>query len=460
MLYYFEKYELAVIALPGLNDKQESVVQFLIKQYEMDGVSKVKSVLIPKYSYDVINNLPINMRIKTKVTFIQNPLARLYNFYSLKFSKLQDEFLYLRDVNTFGEFVNFVYGQNAKGSIDQIVGGMLNSQLSILSDNTSVINYNRIVGDTVFSEDLLYLSSVFENSFGDNEIELHLKESGMRLPDDYMVNYNDNLIKAVYELYYEDFLYFKYPLHKVDIALVKYSPMTNISPVFTIITPTVGTPSLLRLKESLKHEKIPYIHLILWDTSRCEGALNPRDLEDDRTFCYEFTHPYHRFPNQRNDVWLRGVGVTLTNTPFVTFFDDDTWPDRGHLEKIYYHMINNKLEYTFCKRRMWEHDSGYNNNNIMDKYNNLRLIGTDNFESTGEITKMGYRLIDNSSLYMKLDVARKISSVFLDNQYYGDDRVTPGHLDKFKGGIYNNVLVNHVAKPQLVKFFKDNILSL
>ena len=35
-------------------------------------------------------------------------------------------------------------------------------------------------------------------------------------------------------------------------------------------------------------------------------------------------HPYFEFKGQRNDVWLRG-GATLTNTPYITYFDDDTY---------------------------------------------------------------------------------------------------------------------------------------
>ena len=48
-------------------------------------------------------------------------------------------------------------------------------------------------------------------------------------------------------------------------------------------------------------------------------------LEDENTYCYQFMHPYFEFKGQRNDVWLRGVGATLTNTPYITYFDDDTW---------------------------------------------------------------------------------------------------------------------------------------
>ena len=469
MLYYFEKYELSILVYPGITQDQEALVDFLVSKYEETSENRVKKIDITPLTYEKINNLPINLRIKTRISFIQNPLARIYNIF--KFISKNKIYEKHPDLKNEKVYLNLL-SQHRQNNIDFFKNkydGIFNKLLYILSDNSNVINYDMIIKENIFIDDLMLLINKFDGLFTKEDAMKHIEKTNKILPDDYMVNYNDNIIKLIYDVYYEDFSYFGYPLHKVDMSTIKISKNTNsnISPIFTIITPTVGTPSLLRLKKALSYENVPFIHLILWDKNRIKNALNPIDLEDDRTFCYEFTHPYHEFPNQRNDVWLRGVGITLVNTPFVTFFDDDTWPDRGHLDNIYKHMINNKLEYTFCKRRMWEFDEQHKNNNLNgitdnygDLFNNLKLIGTDNFESIGVESKMGYRLVDNSSLYMRLDTAREISSVFLKNQYYGDDRETPKHLDKFKGGIYNNVLVNHVAKPKLVNFFRNNILSL
>lgn len=455
MLYYFEKYKLAILEIPGINSGQKSLINYLINHYETNNKDiKVKIIKIDSYTHFKINSLSINLRVDKWITFIQNPLDRIFNI-SLMLAKHKD--LTSKGITNLEKLVDYIYINKNNNKVIENENSVLNPFLYILSDETNIINYARIIKDTVYTEDLIYLGNIF--GFGNNEIEKYLKDESIKLPDDYMVNYTDIMIRKIYEIYYVDYEYFKFPLHKIPVELINY-PVKNNLPIFTIITPTLGNSSLLKLKDSLKYEKIPFIHLILWDKNRCKNALNPKDLEDDRTFCYEFTHPYHNFPNQRNDVWLRGVGVTLTNTPFITFFDDDTWADRNHLEDIYRYMINNKLEYTFCKRRMWEYDASYYNNNLIDKYNNLKLIGTDNFESIGERTKMGYRLIDNSSLYMRLNTARVISSVFLDNQYYGDDRETPKYLDKFKGGIYNKVLVNHTAKENLVGFFRSNILSI
>jgi hypothetical protein len=220
--------------------------------------------------------------------------------------------------------------------------------------------------------------------------------------------------------------------------------MTTL-PVFTIITPTMGNQSLLKLKESLKHETIPFIHLVIWDTRRVENAIRPEDIEDSHTFSYVMRHPYFEMPNQRNDVHLRALGVTMTNTPYVTWKDDDVTVEPNHLAKIISYISRNKLDYTFCKRRMLE-QSG-------------EIIGIDDFESTGEPNKFGYTLIDNSSLYAKLETARKLGVNFLNHETYGDDRYTMGFLDSIKarGSRFQEVLVNHTAKPALVTFFKSNI---
>ena len=143
---------------------------------------------------------------------------------------------------------------------------------------------------------------------------------------------------------------------------------------------------------------------------------------------------------------MRGVGATLTNTPYVTYFDDDTWPERNHLSKVMLFMISKNINYTYVIRRMWE--------------NHHSPLGLDNFEAIGKTNKFGFRLIDNSSIYMKLEVARKVLNVFLNNQVYGDDRFTPDFLDNnedCKGERMYQVLVNHIAKPILLKYFKDNV---
>lgn len=225
------------------------------------------------------------------------------------------------------------------------------------------------------------------------------------------------------------------------------------TPVITVITPTLGNPSLLKLKESLRAESVPYLHLVLWDNNRVANALKPEDIEDDRTFCYVMRHSYHQYPKQRNDIHLRALGVLMTNTPYVCFKDDDTWVENNHFRKVLGFMYSRKLDYTHVLRNMWY---------FCRESNTYNLIGVDRFESTGEPNKWGYCLIDNSSIYLKLEAARDLARNFLDFEIYGDDRQTKNFLDSkgAKGELYARVLVNHIAKPELIEFFKDNIIEV
>lgn len=217
--------------------------------------------------------------------------------------------------------------------------------------------------------------------------------------------------------------------------------------VFTIVTPTVGRRTLLRLKECLRKERVPYVHLIMWDTKRCENALRPCDLEDERTFCYEMKHPLQIPPEDaktsRVDVWLRALGISMARTPYIKCCDDDTWPEENHLEKVLHYMEANQLDFTWCYRRMWKRSG--------------EVIGIDKFEATGEPNAFGYTLLDNSSLFYNKKAGSVLHQVFLQKQVYGDDRYTSEPLHKYcKGKRMDAVLTNHECQPHLERFFVKN----
>lgn len=212
--------------------------------------------------------------------------------------------------------------------------------------------------------------------------------------------------------------------------------------IFTIVTPTVGRTSLLKLKEALKQETVPYVHLILFDSKRCDGALDPRALEDERTFCYEFRHPLYANKTSRIDIWLRAVGLTMARTPYIKCCDDDTWPEANHLEIVLDFMRSNGLDFTYCLRRMWSRSG--------------ELIGIDRFEAIGEINRFGYRLLDNSSLFYNQKAASILREVFLTHQFYGDDRYTYEPLNAHCRGMrLDEVLTNHMAQSELENFFRQ-----
>lgn len=451
-MFYYSDWNVSYFSLPGC--KCVKLEEWLKCQATNKNV-EIKNIETDRYDWYSIITQPLYMRVETshKCVLVCHPLERLYNIYNSLDDYKNPKYNSIPRDN-FERFVKFLF-MNRKIFVDEGQANneltIFNNQLWMLSKRDNFINFEQVVKDRFDKSSIKELTDKLNVEKEDVD---SLIKSFDCLTEDYMVHYTEEMIKMVYIMYFPDFNHFEFPLHKVPISFINY-PITNTQPVFTIITPTVGTPSILRLKKALQYETVPFIHLILWDKARDKSAINPRDLEDGRTFCYEFMHPYFRFPNQRNDVWLRAVGITLTNTPYVTCFDDDTWPDRNHLEHILTYMNKEKLDYTYCKRRMWSKIGKNNSNNSNNK---LELLGVDDFEATGEMTKMGYRLIDNSSLYMKVETARKVSSVFLKNQVYGDDRITPDFLDKnAKGKRMHRVLVNHVAKDHLVPFFSQGV---
>ena len=147
--------------------------------------------------------------------------------------------------------------------------------------------------------------------------------------------------------------------------------------------------------------------------------------------------------NNRTDVWLRALGISMARTKYIKCCDDDTWPEENHLEKVRQFMENNDLDFTWCYRRMWKRTG--------------ELIGIDKFEATGEKNKFGYTLLDNSSLFYNKKAGNILQQVFQQKQVYGDDRYTskPLHAN-CKGKRMDEVLTNHACQPHLEHFFVNN----
>lgn len=482
MFYFDNNNNTTIINLPGNYCKP------LFDLVNVFNINKFDLYKIENYGFNSISMLPYMVRINKsfKILLVNHPLERLWNMFNnfgdykvLISSLINDEKILNNLSNNFEMFIKFIFDNRELINTSYKLS-FLNSYLNILSTDNNFINVDYIIFEKLKEKNSYGLVNKLKNIINknknknnsnldisdiDDKVKLFYEELNSRLPTDYLIKYTEPMIKMGYYIYFNDFNHFDFKLPKIPLSLIKY-PIKDKTPVITIITPTLGNKSLIRLKKSLQYESIPYIHLILWDKNRVSNSINPSMLKDDNTFCYEFTHPYYQYPGQRNDVWLRAVGVSLTNTPYITFFDDDTWPNRGHLSKIMNVFRKKKVDYIHCYRRMWE-DKKLVNNNLLHQdntdiknyelYNGLELIGVDNFEAIGERNKFGYRLVDNSSVYLKLDVARRIMNVFLENQVYGDDRLTPEVLDNYKGYFLKEVLVNHVAKPSLLNFFKENI---
>lgn len=213
--------------------------------------------------------------------------------------------------------------------------------------------------------------------------------------------------------------------------------------LWTIVTPTMGRKYLLDLKQCLREETVPYVHLVMMDSKKDPDALTAEEIEDDRTYVYDIRHPLNPPKNARMDVYLRGIGILMARTPYIRCCDDDVWPEPGHLSRVTEFMEGKKLDFSWCLRRMYDRDK--------------QVIGIDRFEAIGVKNKFGYNLLDNSSLFYTRKAALILAQVFLQNPIYGDDRLTWDPLHKYcRGEFLDEILTNHMAQPNLTEFFKAN----
>ena len=469
------------LLLNKLTKRKKQLVEYLLENYSEFIRNKYESIdeNIPKLSkvlkfsnYYSLNDLFKSFDNNDTITSSEEQQQQNISVKQIINNSKKIGIIMSPDVYT---YINFKNSKSISNLDSYCLNIMKNPKKNIWSINHSLQpqwyilsnSSNQSITDTNFYTDLgVFKSYVPENYYIDIITKFSNQEfidEESKLIDDIkdelgQMSYSDYHTMTIY-FYQNDYFFLKElglefktsNYSKIKEIITKYrinTPKKN--PVFTIITPTMGTETLYRLKQVLRQESTPFIHLILWDNNRRVNqkgeSINPDDLEDEYTYCYHFKHPYFEFRGQRNDVWLRGVGATLTNTPYVTYFDDDTWPERDHLTKVMKYMNSKNINYTYVIRRMWQ--------------NHQVSLGLDNFEAIGKMNKFGFRLIDNSSIYMRLEVARKVHNVFLTHQIYGDDRFTPDALDndpECKGERMEQVLVNHIAKPILLKYFKDNV---
>ena len=464
-MFFYPDWNLTLIIPNGLQNNLQPLIKYLNSKYDLNFQDPKKEYLLEYNLWTSIKDSSYYSLIQktTKIGFIINPLEKLSLIYNSIQNNQLPSYKNLKKLS-FNHFIQFIF-QNKElilnenetrldnlknihlffpsvwlySEADSIIKNLESPKINIL------LEYNNY-----FDKLQDILNKINPKLFSDFSSNFNCQLTGFNSIQDYMVHYNQDLVKLVYLMYHHDFNLLEMPLHNCPKQIIPFQLKYKSKPLITIITPTLGNPSIINLINALEGEAIPYIHLILFDKNRVKNGLKPSDLHNGQnTFCYEFLHPHLlKKENQRNDVWLRAVGVSLANTEYVTFFDDDTWPDRNHLKNIISFMKEKKYGYTFCKRRMWEKTA----------QNKLNLIGTDNFEAIGIPNKEGYRLIDNSSLYMTIQTARMLIPTYLNNQVYGDDRITPDILDNNAiGGQYNKVVVNHIAKSILVDYFKKNI---
>jgi hypothetical protein len=214
------------------------------------------------------------------------------------------------------------------------------------------------------------------------------------------------------------------------------------SPLITIITPSVGRPSLRRLMKSLDEQPVPFCHIILFDGFRVEGA------EDPSAYCvapshgirYTITIPGNFVKPPTAGAALRSIGIMAADTPWVAFQDDDCWIENNHYTALLA-AVEGK-HWGFSRRKVW-HPNG-------------TLIGKDDFESIGVGNKLGYDLVDGNTYLIRREYATAMAVQYRETKSYNDDRLALAFLTQHGGppGTSNAHTVNQVCPDKLIGMFE------
>lgn len=227
-------------------------------------------------------------------------------------------------------------------------------------------------------------------------------------------------------------------------------------PLLTVITPTNGRDCLFLLIESLKKQKLPIKHLILWNNDRDGKFLFPssentnKKLSPLSPYSLDIKKDHYASNNiilegNLTNSSLKGVGLMIADSNFVTFADDNVmWEENHALSMINSIKANN---WVYCKRRMWAKlpDESY------------EYLGVDEFESIGEGAKTEYKTIDNNCIIFRRRIGSSMSVSFREAKE-NDDRIMYDFLKKY-GGEYsesNSETVNVVCEERLIEFFRSN----
>jgi len=214
----------------------------------------------------------------------------------------------------------------------------------------------------------------------------------------------------------------------------------GMAPLITVITPTTGKLSLKKLKESLRTQKVPYIHILLWDDVRDEKADRPETYQDEATLsiCLRGRMVQGRAAGSA----LRAVGLMAANTEYVTFADDDVWFDDNHLSSLA-EAISGK-NWVFSLRKIYSPAGEY--------------IGIDRFESIGDETKLPYQLVDNNSNMFRRQYGVSAAQFYRETKEYNDDRMMYAFLKQYAGqpGKTGMATVNQICPARLEQFFRKN----
>lgn len=214
----------------------------------------------------------------------------------------------------------------------------------------------------------------------------------------------------------------------------------------TVITPTVGRKGLEKLIDSINNQSIgrdEIYHIILWDDTIKGELKNPSIFNSDNTYSVQIPgslgNPYGSH--------LRGVGLMMAQTPWVTMADDDVWWEDGHYEHIRSFMDNPDVSWGGVRRNVWNPFTG-------DR------IGVDNFESVGDSPdrKVPYEMLDGNTMFFRREYGSYAAPLYRETMDYNDDRQMYEYLKSNEVGyvLSPEATINQVCPEKLVDMFNTH----
>jgi Glycosyl transferase family 2 len=213
----------------------------------------------------------------------------------------------------------------------------------------------------------------------------------------------------------------------------------------TVITPTTGKPSLIRLIESINKQTIAsrVFHFLLWDDVRDAAAQQPDAYDSPQCRALVLPAGFGRNGAAPGSP-LRAVGLMAAQSPWVTFADDDVSWDPDHAEALL--AAGEGHNWVSTMRRIWSPNQEY--------------LGVDRFESVGDDPgrRVPYEMCDNNVMAFRRELGSAAAPLYRETKAYNDDRLMYAFLKQHGGprGRTTRPTVNHTCPARLVEFFQLN----
>jgi hypothetical protein len=214
--------------------------------------------------------------------------------------------------------------------------------------------------------------------------------------------------------------------------------------MITVITPTTGKASLLKLIESIDRQTVPgqTFHLLLWDDYR-DSDLDPFSLNGPTRFSI-VAPPGSGRNGQAPGSLLRSIGLMAARTPWVTFADDDVWWDLDYLETVLPAMGD--AQWITLLRKIYTAQGEY--------------LGVDRFESVGDAPtrRVPYEMCDNNTMLFRREYGVRAAHIYRETDQYNDDRLMYSFLKDMVSKKFRveSAKINHICPAKLEEFFRRN----